>query len=100
MSNPEIGLYILEIGSILVIGFIGTFLFRKLKIPQVLGYIIIGILIGLPNRYWFEFISFNSIDNLMHFVVTIALGLIGFNIGAELSWEKLKQIDKKILRSG
>ncbi len=97
MLIPEIGLIILQIGSVLVVGFISTFLFKKLKIPQVLGFIIVGILISLPNRYWFEFISFNTIDDLMPFVVIIALGLIGFNIGAELSWEKLKQIDKKIL---
>ena len=97
MNDVEIGLFVLEIGSILLIGFISTFLFRKLKIPQVLGYIIVGIIIGLPNRYLFEFLSFDLIGNLMHFIVTVALGLIGFNIGAELSWEKLKQIDKKIL---
>jgi len=97
MNNPEIGLYILEIGSVLVVGFISAFFFKKLRIPQVLGYILVGVLIGIPNRYWFEFISFSSIDNFMPFVVTVALGLIGFNIGAELSWEKLKQIDKKIL---
>ncbi|MBA7530114.1 hypothetical protein ES705_22317 [subsurface metagenome] len=97
MNNPEIGLYILEIGSVLVVGFISAFFFKKLRIPQVLGYILVGVLIGIPNRYWFEFISFSSIDNFMPFVVTVALGLIGFNIGAELSWEKLKQIDKRIL---
>lgn len=97
MNNPEIGLYILEIGSVLVVGFISAFFFKKLRIPQVLGYILVGVLIGIPNRYWFEFISFSSIDNFMPFVVTVALGLIGFNIGAELSLEKLKQIDKRIL---
>ncbi len=97
MLIPEMGLIILQIGSILVVGFISAFLFKKLKIPQVLGFIIVGILISIPNMYWFEFISFEAIDTLMPLVVTIALGLIGFNIGAELSWEKLKQIDKKIL---
>ena len=37
---------ILLLGTILFLGAIGGRLFQKLKIPQVVGYIVIGILIG------------------------------------------------------
>ncbi len=93
----DLGLIILELGSILVFGFLGAHLFKKIRIPQVLGFIISGFIIGLPNRYLREFVSYDFIEKLSHPLVTIALGIIGFNIGAELSWKELKKIDKRIL---
>ena len=93
----DLGLIILELGSILVFGFLGAYLFKKIHIPQVLGFILSGFIIGLPNRYYKEFLSYDFIEKISHPLVTIALGIIGFNIGAELSWKELKKIDKRIL---
>lgn len=93
----DLGLIILELSSILIFGFVGAHLFKKIHVPQVLGFILSGFIIGLPNWYFKEFISYDFIDSISHPLVTIALGIIGFNIGAELSWKELKKIDKKIL---
>ncbi len=114
----QTGLLILELGSILVVGFIGANLLKKIHIPQVLGFILMGFVIGLPNRYiwksaftkiqiaqdisFWQFggkahlISYYFIGKVTPILVTLALGIIGFNIGAELSWKELKKINKKL----
>ena len=93
----QIGYIIMSFGAILVIGFIGARILKRINIPQVLGFIIMGILLGLPNRYVREFIPLSLIDQVTPILVTVALGIIGFNIGAELSWKELKKIDRKLL---
>jgi len=95
MNDINVGLIIVEIGSILVVGFAGAYLLKKIHVPQVLGFILSGFLIGLPNRYWQSFISESFLDSVTPTLTTLALGFIGFNIGAELSWKELRKIDKK-----
>jgi Kef-type K+ transport system membrane component KefB len=97
MPLAEIGYLIMSFGAILVIGFVGAHFLKKIHIPQVLGFILMGIILGLPNRYIRTFIPYSLIDQITPILVTIALGIIGFNIGAELSWKELKKIDKKLL---
>ncbi|MCK4896061.1 MAG: cation:proton antiporter, partial [Candidatus Heimdallarchaeota archaeon] len=97
MSDINVGLIIVEIGSILVLGFAGAFLLKKIHVPQVLGFILTGFIIGLPNRYWQSFISESFLDSVTPTITTLALGFIGFNIGAELSWKELRKMDRKII---
>lgn len=97
IEYQDLGLIILELGAILILGFAGAHLLKKIHIPQVLGFILSGFIIGLPNRYWREFLSYDFINDISQPLVTIALGIIGFNIGAELSWKELKKIEKRIL---
>ena len=97
MSDITVGLIILEIGAILVLGFAGAFLMKKIHVPQVLGFILSGFIIGLPNRYWQSFISESFLDSVTPTITTLALGFIGFNIGAELSWKELRKMDRKII---
>jgi len=92
----EIGVMLSEIGLILVVGLLGTRVLKKLHIPKVLGFIIIGYLIGLVNRSIFPFMQTDMVNVVTPHIITITLGLIGFNIGGELSWQKLKKIDKKM----
>ena len=47
----QIGLITLELGVILFIGFAGAKVLKRIHIPQVLGFILMGLIIGLPNRY-------------------------------------------------
>lgn len=83
-----------ELSAILFIGFFGAHMMRPYGIPQVLGFILSGIILsGIINA--FDVVTFDSTDLLGLFAV-IALGFIGFNIGAELRWEELKKIDKKL----
>jgi Kef-type K+ transport system membrane component KefB/predicted transcriptional regulator len=61
-------------------GTIGGRLFQKIRIPQVVGYISIGILLGQTG---FNIVNTEMIQKLEPFNY-FALGLIGFMIGGEL----------------
>lgn len=67
------------LGLILFVGIIGARIFQKLRIPQVVGYIIAGILFGQSGL---NIISKDIIEVLVTFNY-FALGLIGFMIGKE-----------------
>jgi Kef-type K+ transport system membrane component KefB len=92
----EIGVMLSEIGLILIVGLLGTRVLKKLHIPKVLGFIIIGYLIGFVNRSIFPFMQTDMVNVITPHIITITLGLIGFNIGAELSWQTLKKMDRKM----
>jgi Kef-type K+ transport system membrane component KefB/CBS domain-containing protein len=68
------------LGLALFGGTIGGRVFQKIKIPQVVGYIIIGIIIGQTG---FNIVDHKIIQILQPFNY-FALGLIGFMIGGEL----------------
>ena len=76
---------IADLGFILVLGAIATLLFKKLKQPVVLGYIIAGFLAS-PN---FEYLP--SISNLSNIEVWAQLGIVVlmFTLGLEFSFKKL-----------
>ncbi len=42
----EVGLLLAKIGIVLLIGFIGSLLARKIKLPNVSGYLVLGLLLG------------------------------------------------------
>lgn len=63
---------------------------KKMKLPNVTGYLVIGLLIG-PNC--FGIIS-TEIINKMSIVTEFALGCIAFAIGAEFKISFLKKIGK------
>ena len=77
---------ILVLGLIMFLGAIGGWLFKKLRIPQVVGYIVIGIVIGASG---FQILSPAVILSLNP-VSSIALSLIGFMIGGELKLSTIK----------
>ncbi|MBN2627711.1 MAG: cation:proton antiporter [Spirochaetales bacterium] len=75
------------LGIVLFLGSAGGRLFQKIKIPQVVGYIAIGIILGQSG---FRFISRESITDLQGFS-SFALALIGFMIGGELKIQTIKK---------
>ncbi len=81
---------LLLVGLALFGGIIGGRLFQKLKIPQVLGYIIIGILIGRSGLKMVDAEAIEILKPLNYF----ALGLIGFMVGGELKKEVFKKYGK------
>ncbi|MBI9106174.1 MAG: cation:proton antiporter [Spirochaetales bacterium] len=86
-----------NLNTLLLLGvaiFGGTFggrLFQKIHIPQVVGYIIIGILIGTTGA---KIISPRTLETFQPFN-NFALGLIGFLIGGELKKETIKKYGKQ-----
>lgn len=71
---------LLVVGLSLFVGGLGARLFQKMKIPQVVGYIIIGVLIGKSGL---KILNSESILQMRLFNY-FALGVIGFMIGGEL----------------
>ena len=88
----EIHLGILAVLGICVAGGVmGAWLFQKLKIPQVVGYIVVGVLIGDTG---FGLLHPSDIAALGSFN-NFALGLIGFLVGGELSSRIFKKYGKQ-----
>lgn len=77
-------------GLIILFGTFGARLFQKFHIPQVVGCIVIGILLGDV----FDLIVPETIESLKPFTM-FALGVIGFMIGAELRAEVFKKYGKQ-----
>ncbi|MDP8260691.1 MAG: cation:proton antiporter [Candidatus Gygaella obscura] len=68
------------LGLALFGGVLGGRVFQKLKVPQVVGYIVIGILIGQSGLKIVDEKLLTMLEPLNYF----ALGLIGFMVGGEL----------------
>ncbi|MBN1787286.1 MAG: cation:proton antiporter [Sedimentisphaerales bacterium] len=68
-------------------GTIGAKIFQKLRIPQVVGYIFIGILFGSSGL---KLIDAQTVQFLAPFNM-FALGIIGFMIGGELKIDVFKK---------
>ncbi len=74
-------------------GSVGGRLFQKLKIPQVVGYIVVGIFLGVSGLLILgkeTIVALNPIS-------TIALTLIGFLVGAELKIDIIKKYGKQFV---
>jgi Kef-type K+ transport system membrane component KefB len=92
--EPEI-LLILEIGLILTLGVLGSDFFKKLKLPEILGFLLVGILAGFIFKPFGLFQEdYVGVTNI---VVAVALGFIGFNLGSELDWKIIKSMSTKVL---
>lgn len=84
---------VLLLGVILFLGSVGGLVFKKFKIPQVVGYIIIGILIGQSG---FHLMS-NQVLSTLEPISSFALSLIGFLIGSELKATVIRRYGKQFI---
>jgi len=84
---------VLLLGIILFFGALGGWLFKKLKIPQVVGYIVIGIVIGSSGFRVLE----PEVIAALNPVSTVSLSLIGFLVGGELRMETVKKYGKQFV---
>lgn len=81
---------LLLIGLTLFLGQFGSKLLRRIKIPQVVGYIVMGIILGKSVLNWLK-------PETITGVTGIALGLIGFTIGSQLQFSQLRKLGRSIL---
>ncbi len=72
-------------------GIAGAWFFQKIKIPQVLGYLVIGLIIGKSGLRFINSDVILSLDNFNFF----ALGIIGFLVGGELHGSTMKKYGKQ-----
>lgn len=79
------------IGLCVLGGVLGAWGFQKLRVPQVVGYIVIGVLIGESG---FRLVQQADILALRPFNM-FALGLIGFLVGGELHGSIFKKYGKQ-----
>lgn len=86
-ENPIFGVAIL-----IIFGLIGGKFISLIKFPRVTGYIIIGILIG-PSVL--ALLSDHMVESFT-IIRQVAIGFIGYTIGLELRFSKLKKTGKQV----
>jgi len=82
---------VLLIGIAIFGGTVGAKIFQTMRIPQIIGYVVIGILLGPV----FHIISQKTVQDLQMFDV-LALGIIGFLVGGELKREIFIKFGKQV----
>ena len=87
------GEFILLAGIMMFFGSIGGRLFQRLKIPQVVGYIVTGIVLGVSGLMVFGKATIEALNPIS----TLALTLIGFLVGAELKIQVVKKYGKQFV---
>lgn len=81
------------IGLTLAVAFLVGQAFRRFGIPQVVGFLVAGVLLG-PS---FLNAIPDGLNEGLTFVSEIALGLIGFEMGEHLHFEALRKLGNSIL---
>ncbi|MBN1444947.1 MAG: cation:proton antiporter [Candidatus Omnitrophica bacterium] len=92
LSSIELNAIFL-LGLILFVGIMGARSFQKLKLPQVVGYIIVGIILGQSGL---NIINKEIIETFVPFNY-FALGIIGFTIGGELNTEVFRRYGRQFV---
>ncbi len=86
-DNPIFGVAIL-----VIFGLLGGKLISLVKFPRVTGYILIGIIIG-PSVL--AMLSHEMVESFT-IIRQVAIGFIGYTIGLELRFDKLKKTGKQV----
>ncbi len=84
---------LLIIGFAIFFGTVGAGVFQRMRIPQVVGYITIGLILGNSGL---KLIDSKTIDILAPFNY-FALGVIGFMIGGELHRDVFRKYGRQLL---
>ncbi len=79
------------LGLIMALGLAGGRLFERFGIPQVVGYIVVGVVLGDSVLH---FLSIETLDNLSA-LTSIALAFIGFMVGGELKYSIFQKYGKQ-----
>jgi Kef-type K+ transport system membrane component KefB len=75
-------------------GALGAWFFQRIRVPQVVGYIAFGLLVGKSG---FKFLGTEDIENFRSFT-WFALGIIGFLVGGELKFDTFRKYGKQFVR--
>ena len=94
------------VAILLLVALLSTRLVRILKLPNVTGYIVTGIIMGpfvfglLFNNFTYDGIKESIIYqhvNTINWVSTVALGFIAFSIGTSFKRATIKALGKRVL---
>ncbi|MDP8219879.1 MAG: cation:proton antiporter [Candidatus Stygibacter frigidus] len=89
MTHP----ILLVLGFIILTGFYLGRNMRFIKLPSIIGYMLLGVVLGSSLL---NILSDVLLDNL-DFISSIALGFVAFSIGLELKLSHLKRLGKGII---
>ena len=81
------------IGLIIMLAYLGSKAVQRLGVPQVVGFILVGTLLGSSFLNVIPLALVHQLD----FVTEIALGLIGFDMGSHLRLGDLRRLGRTIL---
>ena len=84
---------LLDIGLLLILGYIAGWLFDKFGLPKIVGYIIVGVVLS-PNTI--NFLGQDSIKTTEP-LMEICLAFIAFEVGGALKWSRIKKHEKEIV---
>jgi Kef-type K+ transport system membrane component KefB len=87
------GFIAMVIGIALLVGWAAGMLCRQIKIPMVVGYILAGIVMGKSILGVF---NESNIESLVFFTY-LALAVIGFDIGGEMVFRKIRELGRSII---
>lgn len=91
--ESQVAVVIISIALMLFLGFLGTRITKRLKLPNVTAYILVGILIG---PYVLNLVPQNIVSN-MDFLSDIALAFIAFSTGEFFKFSVLKKNGPKVI---
>lgn len=92
-TSLQHGRLLLLVGLAIFGGTIGARIFERLRFPQVLGYIVIGVVVGETALGLIKRQTVRDLADLSF----LALGIIGFMIGGELRWEVFKKYGRQLI---
>jgi Kef-type K+ transport system membrane component KefB len=81
------------IGLIIILAYLGSKVIQHIGIPQVVGFILVGVLLGSSLLNVVPLSLVQELD----FISEIALGLIGFDMGSHLCFEEIRRLGRSIL---
>ncbi len=84
---------VLNMGILLLMGGLCSLIFKRLKMPVVIGYLVSGIIIAYFN------LNTDGVIEIVDLLSDIGLVLLMFIIGLELNLKKLKQIGSGAIMS-
>ncbi len=76
------------VGGVTLIGFYMGYIARWVKLPSLIGYMILGVLLGPSLLHFF---TEGNMEQLS-FITEISLGFVAFSIGSELNMTSLKRL--------
>lgn len=80
------------LGVVLMLGILSSTFLHRVKVPKVVGFIFVGILLGpsVLNIVHHEFLEASRV------IIDIALAFIAFLIGGSLRWSRIRNLGKTI----
>ncbi len=85
--------FILLLSIMLIVGLFAGRFFERKRIPNLTGYIIVGLIFGAGIVLFFD----TEVIDVFGVVINIAIGFIAFSIGLELNFKKIKRRSREVV---